>query len=332
VVSIFRQKSPGNVIVLLFFELAIKLPLFLYPKKIVATENDEDIYHWLLQLINSAGPNNAFICSFLSFILLYMQALMVNYLVNEYRMMPKPTYLPAMAYLLITSLLPEWTYLSSPLVATTFILWAFIKLFGLYNQQSAGGVIYNVGLLLGISSYFYFPSASFLICILLGLFILKPFRLNEIVLFVMGCLTPYYFIGAYLFLNDSLSFKNFFPHISVVVPVVKSTIWLAISILLLAIPFLIGGFFVQSHLHKMLIQVRKCWSIILLYLLLAFFVPFVNSNSSFHNWVLLAVPFACFHGSTYFYPAKRWVPLLLFVVFSGYILFLQYGAKLWQTL
>jgi hypothetical protein len=327
----FRQKSPGNIVVLLFFGLFVKLPLFLYPRTIVATQNDEDFYHGIINSINSFNANNAFFCSFLAFVLLYAQALMVNYMVNEYRMMAKQTYLPAMAFLLITSLLPEWSYLSSPLVANTFIIWIFIKLFHLYNITNARGQIFNIGLLLGISSYFYFPSAAFLLCILLGLVILKPFRLNEVVLFLMGCLTPYYFIGTYLFLKDQLSIASFFPHISVQIPIIKSTIWLAISILFLAVPFLIGGFFIQSHLHKMLIQVRKTWSILLLYLILAFFIPFINSNSSFNNWILLAAPFACFHASTYFYPAKKWAPNALFFLMFGYVLYLQYGTNLWHS-
>jgi hypothetical protein len=324
----FRQKSPGNIIVLFLFGLLIKLPLFLYPQKITATQFDEDFYHWLANGLRLPG-DNGLAYSFLSFFLLYIQALMVNYLVNEYRLLPKPNYLPAMAYLLLTSLLPEWNYLSSPLVTSTFIIWLFIILFRLYNMSIARGPIFNMGLLIGISSYFYFPSASFLLCALLGLIILKPFRLNEVVLFLMGCLTPYYFIAGWLFLNDQLSFANFFPHISVRVPEIKSTIWVACSILLLAVPFLAGGFFVQKHLHKMLIQVRKCWTIVLLYLLLAFFIPFVNTNSSFSNWVLLVAPFACFHASTYFYSTNKWLPNVLFFLTIGYVLYLQYGTPLW---
>ncbi|HUC79785.1 MAG TPA: hypothetical protein VMR70_02680 [Flavisolibacter sp.] len=324
----FRQKSPGNIIVLFLFGLLVKLPLFLYPKQVTATQFDEDFYHWLLGVLQFQG-SNGLVHSLLSFFLLYVQALMVNYLVNEYRLLPKQNYLPAMAYLLLTSLLPEWNYLSSPLVSSTFIIWLFILLLRLYNAAVARGPIFNIGLLLGLSSYFYFPSASFLLCIILGLIILKPFRLNEVVLFLIGCLTPYYFMAAWLFLNDQLSFNNFFPNVAVRVPEVKSTIWLAGSILLLAIPFLAGGFFVQAHLHKMLIQVRKSWTIVLLYLLLAFFIPFVNTNSSFSNWILLVAPFACFHASTYFYANKKWLSNALFFLTIGYILYLQYGTRLW---
>lgn len=249
---------------------------------------------------------------------------------NEFRMLGKSTYLPGMAYLLITSLLPEWSFLSSPLVTTTFLLLIISILFGLYNRQEDKGSIFNIGLLLGLSSYIYFPAAVFLLCFLLGMMILKPFRLNEVILFFVGCVTPYYLYGAYLFLNDQLSFNNFFPHVSVTVPQVKSTVWLAVSTLFLAIPFLAGGFFVQSQLHKMLIQVRKNWSVILLYLVLGFFVPFINTYTSFTNWTLIAAPFACFHAATYFYLPKRWIANAIFFFTLGYILYLQYGTTLWR--
>ena len=306
------------------------MPLFLYPKEIIATENDGELFHKLIRLLNTAQGNNALLGAVVAFVLLYMQALMINYFMNEFRMLSKQTYLPGMAYLLITSLLPEWNYLSSPLVATTFIIWIIIKLFRLYNIPVARGTIFNMGLLLGIGSYIYFPSASFVLCFLLGIIILKPFKLNEVILFFMGCLTPYYLFGAYLFLRGNLSLATFLPHVSVRVPEVKSTVWLAVSTLLLAIPFLVGGFFVQAHLHKMLIQVRKSWSILLLYLMLAFFVPFVNTYTSFSNWILVAAPFACFHAATYFYPAKKWLPNVLFFLTVGFIFYLQYGTVLWR--
>jgi hypothetical protein len=329
VISLFRQKTPGNVMVLLFLCLLLKAPLFLYPKQISATENDEDLYHWLVNLINSSA-GSALMASVVAFVLLYIQALTINYFMNEFKLLGKPTYLPGMAYLLVTSLLPEWSFLSSPLVAATLVLFMIPVLFGLYNVDQARGAIFNMGLLLGLSSYIYFPAASFLLCFLLGMMILKAFRFNEIVLFLLGCLTPYYLYGAYLFLNDNLSFDSFLPHVSVSVPQVRSTVWLAVSTLFLTLPFLAGGFFVQGQLHKMLIQVRKNWSFILLYLVLAFFVPFVNTYTSFSNWILVAAPFACFQAAAYFYIPKKWVANALFFLSVGFILYLQYGTALWQ--
>jgi hypothetical protein len=330
VIGLFKQKSPGNVAILLLFGLLLKLPLFLYPKPIVATVNDGRLYQLLISYLPVNGTGNAILCSLISFLLLYIQGLMINYLVNEYRLITKPNYLPGMTYLLITSLLPDWNYLSAPLVANTFIIWMFIKLFRLYNSPKALAQVFNIGLVAGISSYIFFPSALFVFCILIGLMILRPFRLNEAVLLLLGGITPYYFHAVYLFLNDQLSMKNFFPHISIRIPAIKNTIWLAISTLLLAIPFLIGGYYVQTHLRKMLIQVRKNWSILLLYLVLSFVIPFVNSDHAFHAWLLISTPFAAFHACAYFYPPRKALPLLLFYITVGFILFQQYGTPGWH--
>lgn len=325
-IGVFKQKSPGNVAVLFIFSLLLKLPMFLYPKDTVATVNDGRLYHWLIELL---PQGSTMLYSVITFILLYIQALMVNYMINEYRMITRQNFLPAMAFMLITTLLPEWNYLSAPLFSNTLVIWIFIYLFRLYNAPNAKGHIYNIGLIAGINSYIFFPSLVFVICILLGLMILKPFRLNEMILFILGCLTPYYFHAIYLFLASELSFSNFLPHLSVNLPFLENSIWLAASTLLLSVPFLVGGYFVQTHLRKMLIQVRKNWSIVLLYLLLSFFVPFINSAETYHTWVMIAAPFAAFHACTYFY-AKRWASLLVFFVSLCFILYQEYGTLMWH--
>ena len=66
------------------------------------------IYSYLFLL--APGESNAVESSVVAFFLLYVQALLINYLVNEHRMTSRQTFLPAMAYLLITSLFPEWNY------------------------------------------------------------------------------------------------------------------------------------------------------------------------------------------------------------------------------
>lgn len=256
-IGVFKQKSPGNIFLLFLVGLAIKIPLFLYPKNITASDKDGQLFHVLLSFLTPASGTNASLCSIISFSLLYIQALMLNYLLNEYRMTAKQTFLPALAYLLITSLLPEWNYFSSPLVASTLVIGMFILLFKLYNVHAAKGSVYNIGLIAGISSYIFFPSAFFIICIVLGIIILKSFRWNEIVLFIMGCLTPYYFYAVYLFLIGQFNLQKLVPYISISAPNIKSSIWLAASTFLLALPFLAGGYFVQAHLGKMLIQGRK---------------------------------------------------------------------------
>lgn len=308
------------------FGLLIKLPLFLAPRAAVSTPLDGKMYQWVSMSLQGLVP---IVSSLVAFLLLYIQALQVTTMVNEFRMIAKPTFLPGMAYLLVTSLLPEWSYLSAALVANTFIIWAFIKLFELYNLQGANGRIFNIGLLLGIASFFFFPSFLFAVSVLIGLMILRPFRLNEIILLLFGIATPFYFYGVYLFLNDRLSLQQLFPRITFNVPTLKNSIWQVGSTLLLGIPFLMGGFYIQTYLRKMLIQARKTWSIVLLYLLLAILIPFTNNTFTYTSWIVTAAPFAAFHACAYYYPNKRWLPVVIFYLMLAFVLAQQFVTKTW---
>ena len=313
---------------LFIFGLFIKLPIFLFPKKPLETPYDGKLYEALAAWV--ATLPTPFFGPILAFVLIYVLALSITNIVNEYRMTTRQTFLPGMSFMLITSLVPEWNLLSAPLVATGFIFWAFSKLLELYNAPAANSKIYNIGLLLGIASFFFFPSLAMAVCMIVGLMVLRPFRLNEIFLFLTGILTPYYFYAIYLFLTDGFYWKELIPLLKVDLPLIKNNIWLAGSAALLGIPFLLGGFYVQAHLRKMLIQARKNWSIVLVYLLLAFAVPFINSPDSFVNWVLATVPFAIFHASAFLYGPRKWVPHLLFWIVLGFILAQQYATNAWH--
>jgi hypothetical protein len=325
VIALFRQKTPANIVLMLLFGLLIKLPVFMHPK-LVTLPSDGVLYTLLTR--SMTGPGGLFLASLLAFFLLYIQAIVVNFIVNEYRMTTRQTFLPAMSFMLITSLVPEWSYLSAPLVASTIILWCVSKVFRLYNLDQANGKIYNTGLLLGLASFFFFPSVLFAICLLIGFMILRPFRLNEFILFLVGTTTPYYFYAVYLYLADHAHWRTAIPKFFIHIPETQPSYWLLGSIILMCIPFLMGGYYIQTNLRKMLIQARKNWSIFLIYLLLSVFIPFVNNTEVYTNWVLVAAPAAAFHACAYLYPPRKWVANLVFVIVITFVLLQQYGPHI----
>jgi hypothetical protein len=322
VIGLFRQKSPGNIIALLVFGLLLKLPLFLQPLVLTAPYDGPGF-----RALAGILPNGGTVAGIIAFVLLYLQALMLNYSVNEFRMTSRQTFLPGMAYMLVTSLVPEWNYLSAPLVAGTLILLAFARLFHLYNVQGANSKIFNIGLLVGLASFFYFPAIFFLLAILPGFMILRPFRLNEFFLFLLGVLSPYYFYLAYLFLYEKLQWNQVLPKFVIHDPQGRPGYWLLASIVLLGIPFLMGGFYIQTQLRKMLIQARKNWSVFLLFLLLALLIPFVTNDDTYTPWVLVAAPVAGFHACAYLYPPRKWLSTVLFVIMVLFVIALQYGDR-----
>jgi hypothetical protein len=328
VIGIFKQKAAGNVALLLIAGLVLKLPLFIYPKIISSAGADGKLYALVVLWIKNS--NIAVLSGLLSFLLLYVQSLIINGIVNEYRMTTRQTFLPGLSYMLITSLMPEWSFLSAPLVATTLILLALAKLFHLYNNPLANSKIYNIGLLLGIASFFYFPSFLFSVCFITGLLILRPFRLNEVLLLVLGITTPYYFYAVYLFLTDNFSWQQLLRALWINVPGIKASLRAVGSIILIIVPFLVGAYYIQINLRKMLIQARKNWSIILLCLLFALLIGFTNGAGVFTNWVIAVAPFAAFHACAYYYPPKKWVSSVLFFATITFILVQQYLTVAWQ--
>jgi hypothetical protein len=303
--------------------------MFQHPHVVISKQGDSALYKGILDFIHSASSSNKIIFPLLAFVLIFLQAIMLTRFINTQRMMNKSTYYPGMAYMLITSLLPEWSYFSAPLLVNTILLFVLSGLFKIYNQSSAKGAIFNIGMALGLASFIFFPSLTFIIWILLALAIMRPFRLNEWILCLVGITTPFYFYAIYLFIDDKWSWNNLLPYFSISLPVIKQSVWLAGSAFLLTVPFLAGGYFVQDNLRKMLIQVRKGWSLLLFYLLAAVFVPFVNNSANFENWVMAAIPFAAFHACTYFYSTLRILPLILFWLTVAFILGYQYGPLGW---
>lgn len=323
-IGIFKQKNPANVFLLLVFGILIKIPMFLHPYVPTPKPGHGILFQKILKFLEPAGHSNPIIYPLLAFALIFLQAIQLNQFMNAQRMMSRPNFFPGMSYMLITSLLPEWNYFSAPLIINTILLFVLSGLFKIYNQSNAKGAIFNIGLALGVASFLFFPAITFLIWILLALAVMRPFKLNEWVLCIVGIITPYYFYGIYLFITDQWNIHNLLPDFSIGLPAITQSAWLAGSAFLLIVPFLMGGYFVQDNLRRMLIQVRKGWSLLLLYLLGAIFIPFVNNSDTFENWVITAIPFAAFHACTYLYSTIRILPMLLFWLTVAFILGYQY--------
>ncbi len=328
-IAIFKQKNPANLILLLVFGVLIKLPMFLHPHTPTVRPADGTLFIYLLQTLEPTGKTSPIIYSLLAFGLLFLQAVILTRFVNNQRMMSRSSYLPGMAYLLITSLLPEWNYFSAPLIINSILLFVLSALFRIYNQQNAKAMIFNIGVALGVAGFLFISSLTFIIWVLLALAVMRPFRLNEWLLCILGITMPFYFYGIYLFINDKWSWQAMVPHVSVGIPAIRQSFWLAGSVFLLMIPFLTGGYYVQDNLRRMLINVRKGWSLLLLYLLASLLLPFINNSDTFENWVMAMIPMAAFHGCTYLYSTLRIYPNLVFWLSVAFVLAYQYAGPGW---
>jgi len=326
VVGIFRQKNTTNALVLLVYALVLKFSIFLHPYLPILHKEDNYLYRFILQLINSLFNQSPLPFGILTFLILFMQATLFNGICNYHKLLPKPNYLPGMAYILISSLLPDWNHFSAPLLINSIMIWCIYRMASLYNTQKPVASIFNIGLLAGVATLLYIPAVAFLILIFFALIIMRPFRIQEWLIGLLGFTSPYYFLLFFLYFSNQLNWKNVLPRITLTFPALPNSIWTTLGLFLLVVPFIIGGYFVQNNLNKMLIHVRKTWSLLLIFLMVAVIVILINKANSYENWIVTVVPFAAFHAAAYYFPSKKTFPLLLHWISFGLAIIINYFA------
>ncbi|MEO6290928.1 MAG: DUF6427 family protein, partial [Ginsengibacter sp.] len=232
-------------------------------------------------------------------------------------------YLPGMSYLLITSFFIEWNVLSAPMLINTFIIWVWAQMSTLYINQHVKTTLFNIGIAIGVSTFFYFPSLAFAILIVFGLLLTRPPKIAEWLIALLGILIPWYFLFAYLFFTDKL-YGFHVPGIEIDYPLfAKNNIEFA-GIVLIAVFTIIGAFFVQLNTRRQVVQVRKSWGLMALYFIVAFFIPFINSSYNFKYWFLVTVPISAFIASAFFYIEKKWITALMHWVMVAFVIYITY--------
>ena len=310
-IGIFKQKASINALILFVYALVLKFSLFLHPYLPVLHDGDNYLYHFILTILSSVFGNAPLPYAILSFIILFVQATLLNSICNYHKLLPRANYLPGMSYILVTSMLPDWGHFSAPLLLNSIMIWCWYRMVTLYNNASPITSIFNIGLLLGFTTLLYMPAIVFLVLLFFTLLIMRPFRIQEWFVGFIGFTSPYYFLILILYFVHQLHWENLVPHISFSFPAFPGSVWIVAAMSLLVIPFIIGGIFVQNNLNKMLIQVRKSWSLLLAFLIAAVFVIIINKAGSYENWIVTAMPFAVFHSAAYYYPQNKFLAGLL---------------------
>ena len=324
--GIFRANNPLNTFLLFMYGILLKLIWFIHPQIPVIQKSDGFLFDHILAAIKPAFNNYPVGYSFITYLLLFTQAVSFNQLLNNRRLMQKPNYLPGMSYLLITSFFSEWNILSAPLVINTLLIWVWAKMSNLYNNKHAKTTLYNIGIAIGICTFFYFPALAFSLLIIFALLITRPPKTAEWIIPVIGIITPWYFLFSWLFLTDKL-YSFHVPGFEISYPLFAQNNIQYAGMILILILAITGGFFVQSFSSKQIVQVRKSWSLLLLYLIVALFIPFINNSHNFEYWILAVVPVSAFVACAFYYPRVRWIPRILHWIMVGFVIYLEYLKK-----
>jgi hypothetical protein len=241
-------------------------------------------------------------------------------------MLSRPNFLPALSYILITSVFTSWWQLSAALVVNTFLVWIWGSFLTLYKTNQAKKTLFNIGILLGFSTFIFIPTIYFVFVLLVWLIILRSFDLTEFLVCLLGVSLPYYFLITILFLSDKMEIIKYLFEIQFVVPSLKQDNWIWYSFATIIIPFIISLVYFQNTISRMLIQARKNWHILMVYLLSSLIVAGLNGSVKIEYWIIATIPFAAFHSNALFSPKRNLLPNFIHIFSLLYIIILNFKA------
>lgn len=322
-INIFRTYNPLNALWLAFVLIVLRIGYAVTAPANIEFTFVEPFVRTLIPFsyehVFSTGAN-----IFLAAVLVYIQALWLNYQVNRNNLLSKPSFLPALMYVTASGLFPPFLVLSPPLICNFLVIWMLFKLFDLYKGDDAKSTAYDIGMIVAVGTFIYLPFIYLFLSIWIAMVIFRPFNWREWVAGIIGYATIFFFLAVYYYLHDQLDqFYNIwlplgtkFPqsiHIDyynyiIIIPV--------ILILLLCFVTLRENFF------KSYVQVRKSFQLLFLFFLIAGLSFYVKEQFNLNHFLLCAVPAAIFFAYYFLYAGRKWFyETLYFLLFAGIIYF-----------
>lgn len=321
-VFLFKDRSDLNLIFLLLLSIALHFHVWLQPPLVIANESDGLLSYFLLHYIQPLSP---LVLIVLFHTIILSQAIRLNMLLSNFKMFQQISYVPAFTYIILTAMFPYWDFISAGLIANSLVIWILVKLLRLYDQNQPKTLEFNIGLIVGLSIILYEPIAILIPVVLFALVIIRPFKVTEWLVLIMGILLPFYFIFTYVFLTGNINdFRQFLPKLDWKNPLVQPGFNVILALIVMGVQ-LIAGFFYWNEQTRFIIQVRKYWGVIFLLLILTFFQPVLFSVQALYASAIVIAPLASFISFAYATPKRLLIPNLLFWAAAAVIVYNHLG-------
>ncbi len=303
--NIFRSFNPYAVFVLFLVAIVFKLAFLVHP--VMPYRIAESPYLWLklADFMESALGHSAFLLTFFAIVNLFGQDIYLN--------------------VLLTSLFKDWNYLSATLVSNWLLLAMLSGMLQLYAAPDARKQIFNIGCCISLAAMLVFPNIAFILLLLLALAVLRPFKISEWMVGLLGLLTPLYFLAGILFLTDNLHLLPKMAAIGFRLPdrLARPEIVIA-AFSVIALLMTTGVYYLNTFMSRMLIQNKKWWYVVIG----SFFVSLIAGTftiaKGYNQWLGVLVPVTFIVTNTWFEERRKWLPRVFIYVLMAVIIFVQW--------
>jgi hypothetical protein len=236
------------------------------------------------------------------------------------------TFLPALFYVLLGGIFPDHQILNPVLPASVFLILAIFRIMDGYHISGTAYNYFDAGILISTGSLFYANLIWFGALVIIGIALLRTGNLKEILISVLGLLTPYlitfglyYVIGKDVgnlmkVLGDNLFSKpTYYPFpVLTVVALVFCGILIFISLIKLI-----------RTMNTKKIKSRKTFSLMIWTFIISLIVYFAVPSSSIEIIWLTSIPVSYFLTHYFVFVKKKLLPEVLFTLLFLFILLIQ---------
>ena len=320
--KLFRNQNPYSIIILFILAMVLKLPV-LWHLDLPNIETNQILWKVFLGFLQSIFGHSTHTYFFLTTINIVLQALYLNFIVNNFHFYNKQTYLPAYTYILITSLLPQWSNFSLELANNWLILAMLHLIFQTYSDKNTRKTLFNIGFIFGLLLLSNLPNAWLFFFVALSISILRSYKPAEWMVTLFGITTPLYLLISIAYLTDNFYIvsKVFDINFSAYFKVSKFELY-ALSILLFLT--ILGGFVLLKQLSKMLFQIRKMWLVNALFLVFSILTTIGIYHQGAEIWILSLIPCSMLISKVWMIAKPKWMAESLNVLLIGGVVYLNY--------
>lgn len=323
--NIFRNYNPFSVIALFVLALFLKLAILAHPEAVFVASQSQIVSLKLSSFLQVVLGSSPFLITFFAVCNIFGQAIFLNSIANRHHLFPKSNYFPALTYILVTSLFKDWNYLSAALISNWLILAMLSSMLKLYAVADARKQIFNIGCFISLTAMLVFPNVVFILLLLLALAILRPFKVAEWLVGLLGILTPFYFLAGILYLGNDLELMKRMIAIGFSLPnKIDNAPVILSGISMLIIMIVTGIYYLNIFMTRMLFQNKKWWWVIFACFFISLIAGIFTVAKGYNQWMAFLIPGSFVIANAWFEERKKWVTNVLFYLFVAVVIFAQW--------
>ncbi|HSH65294.1 MAG TPA: DUF6427 family protein, partial [Bacteroidia bacterium] len=255
-------------------------------------------------------------------ILVIAEAFLLNYIINDNEVLTRPSFLPALLYIIFMSSNKAMFILHPLIFGNFFLMLAIHRILNSYRKDKAFSHFFDAGFLIALASLFYFPYIVFFPLLGVALVILRAFNWREWLISFFGVLVPFILVGTIYFVNDTLDYliydkMLFYFSRQLQLGALSGSFYFTnsvqLTILILAGARLFTGLNTGS-------QKTKKGIVLLIWFLLAGIASIaITQEVSVSCFTALAIPASVFYAHYFINLKRKWLAEILFLLFLGSI-------------